>query len=100
MHRKPYLTIGALVYSGAFITYALAEIHDVLFLAVIVFIGTLGLVQMDVMADTMCCERSKFEPEATKVVVTQINFVLMGPTFVSLSHEIQKFPFSFFICYF
>ena len=29
MRRKPYLTIGALLYSGAFVLYALAAVDDV-----------------------------------------------------------------------
>ena len=30
------------------------------------FFGTLGLIQLDVMADTMVVERSKFEPDENK----------------------------------
>lgn len=50
MRRKPYLTIGALVYSGAFVLYSLSAVDNVIFLAVCIFIGTLGLIQLDVMA--------------------------------------------------
>lgn len=66
MHRKPYLMIGALLYSFSFIAYSMVGLHDVSFLAWSVFMGTLGLIVMDVMADTMCVQRSKFEPEETK----------------------------------
>lgn len=74
MHRKPYLTIGALVYSASFMVYSILEFHNVVFLAVCVFIGTLGLIQLDVMADTMCVERSRFEPEESKVRRIQAHF--------------------------
>jgi BT1 family len=37
MRRKPYLTIGALVYSSAFMLYALAAIDNVVRLVVILF---------------------------------------------------------------
>ena len=36
------------------------------FLAICLFFGTLGLIQLDVMADTMVVERSKFEPDENK----------------------------------
>jgi MFS family permease len=63
MRRKPYLTMGALLYSSAFVFYALCAVDNAVLLAVCIFLGTLGLIQMDVMADTMCVERSRFEPE-------------------------------------
>lgn len=66
MHRKPYLTFGALIYSAAFIFYAVTPINNVVVLAICIFCGTIGLIQVDVMADTMCVERSKFEPDETK----------------------------------
>jgi hypothetical protein len=66
LHRKPYLTMGALAYSAAFISYAFMKADNVVLLGACVFFGTLGLIQVDVMADTMCVERSKFEPEATR----------------------------------
>ena len=66
MNRKPYLAIGSLLYSFSFMAYSLVGKHDVTFLSVCTFLGTLGLIQMDVMADTMCVQRSKFEPEETK----------------------------------
>lgn len=66
MQRKPYLTIGALLYSFAFISYGIAGEDNVVLLALCVFMGTLGLIQMDVMADTMCVQRSKFEPEDSR----------------------------------
>jgi MFS family permease len=66
MHRKPYLTIGALVYSFAYMGYAWYGKDDVVVLAGCIFLATLGLIQMDVMADTMCVQRSKLEPEEEK----------------------------------
>lgn len=66
MHRKPYLAFGSLLYSCAFMTYAFIGKHDVALLSICIFIGTLGLIQMDVMADTMCVQRSKLEPEEQK----------------------------------
>ena len=88
MHRKPYLTIGALLYSTAFILFSLVGKDSIIYLSLSIFFGTLGrqymelnqvyvqsnvcifgcvgLIQMDVMADTMCVERSKFEEEETK----------------------------------
>lgn len=53
MHRKPYLALGALVYSASFLTYAILGIENVMFLAICIFMGTLGLITMDVMCDTM-----------------------------------------------
>lgn len=92
MHRKPYLAIGALVYSSAFLMYAMSGSRNVGVLAGCMFMGTLGLITMDVMCDTMVCiaaissfiltvyfylqfniffsvqcvERSRFEPDAIK----------------------------------
>jgi hypothetical protein len=66
LHRKPYLALGSIVYSFSFLVYALVGMHNVVFLAVIIFMGTLGLIQMDVMADTMTVERSKYESDADK----------------------------------
>lgn len=66
LHRKPYLAIGAIMYSTAFIAYSVLGKHDVVLLSLSIFLGTIGLIQMDVMADTMCVQRSKFEPEETK----------------------------------
>jgi hypothetical protein len=63
MQRKPYLTIGALLYSFAFMTYGLMGVDSIVMLSLCIFIGTLGLIQMDVMADTMCVQRSRFEKE-------------------------------------
>ena len=65
-HRKPYLVAGALIYSSAYIFYALSSINHVLFLAGCIFIGTIGLIQMDVMTDTMLVERSKFEKDPNR----------------------------------
>jgi len=66
LHRKPYLTMGALLYSTAFILYAVCRIEHVAWLAICIFVATVGLIQMDVMADTMCVERSKFECDKTR----------------------------------
>eukprot|EP01039_Chlorochromonas_danica_P009548 gene9548-10553_t len=66
MHRKPYLAIGAVLYSTAFMAYAILGVHSVVFLSACTFMGTIGLIQMDVMADTMCVQRSKYEPEDTR----------------------------------
>lgn len=66
MHRKPYLAIGSLVYSSAFMIYGLIGHHNIAFLSICIFVGTLGLIQMDVIADTMCVQRSKLEPEGKK----------------------------------
>lgn len=66
MHRKPYLFIGSIMYSMAYLLYSLSGQDNVTLLAICIFFATLGLVQMDVMADTMCVERSKFEPEDIK----------------------------------
>lgn len=73
-----------MLYSGAFIFYALAGVDDTVLLAVTIFmgvccksyykflsykyslIGTLGLIMMDVMCDTMCVERTRFEEESIR----------------------------------
>lgn len=65
-HRKPYLTMGALLYSAAFVSYSLMAVDNVVLLAGCIFSGTMGLICLDVMADTMCVERSKFEEEAVR----------------------------------
>ena len=56
-HRKPYLVIGAVLYSGSFILFSLFgfQQNSIILLAVTIFFGTLGLIMMDVMADTMVC---------------------------------------------
>ncbi len=66
MHRKPYFCMGSLLFSLSFISYYLNGKNNLMLLAVCIFMGTLGLIQMDVMADTMCVQRSKFEPEESK----------------------------------
>lgn len=66
MHRKPYLIIGAFLYSLSFMMYSWLGIHNVVYLAISIFLGTVGLIVMDVMVDTMCVQRSKFEPEESK----------------------------------
>lgn len=65
-HRKPYLIMGSIIYSGAFILYSMSASDNVMFLAFCIFLGTVGLIQMDVMTDTMVVERSKFEKEAVR----------------------------------
>lgn len=66
MHRKPYLSMGALIYSSSSILYAVTDFDNILFLAATLFISTLGLICFDVMADTMCVERSKFEESSQR----------------------------------
>eukprot|EP01035_Chromulina_nebulosa_P019522 gene19522-25419_t len=66
MHRKPYLTMGALLFSFSYITYALSPTHDIVLLAICIFIGTIGLIVLDVITDTMCVERSRFEADFHK----------------------------------
>ena len=63
LHRKPYFAMGAIVYSASFAAYGLLGMHNVQLLSLCLFLGTVGLIQMDVMADTLCVQRSKFEPE-------------------------------------
>jgi sugar phosphate permease len=60
LHRKPYLTMGAVLYSFAFILYAAAGRDSILLLAACLFVGTLGLITMDVMCDTMV--RTRLRP--------------------------------------
>ena len=62
LHRKPYTTMGSLLFSMAYLTYGLSGVHDVSLLAICTFIGTIGLIMIDVMADAMCVQRSKFQP--------------------------------------
>ena len=66
-HRKPYLTFGALLYSLSFIYYGLSNVSDIVLLACCICVGTIGLIQMDVMTDTMLVERSKFEKEVVEM---------------------------------
>jgi MFS family permease len=66
MHRKPYLCLGSLLFSLSFIVYYINGQNNLMLLAVCIFVGTLGLIQMDVMVDTMCVQRSKFEAEESK----------------------------------
>lgn len=70
MHRKPYLTLGCIIYSAAFLYYAylagIQDIHDEMILSYVILISTLGLIIVDVMGDTMCVQRSRFEPEMCK----------------------------------
>ena len=80
MHRKPYLCSGLAIYSTSYIFYATFACHSSITLALCLFIGnrirfllthilpdlilrlgTMGLIQLDVMCDTMTVERSRFE---------------------------------------
>ena len=58
LHRKPYLTIGALIYSVASILYAISDEDNIIGLAVSLFIATLGMIMLDVMADTMVMSKT------------------------------------------
>ena len=64
MRRKPYLVLGFFLQAAPFIAYAIADIQTIDFLAICIFVGTIGLIMMDVMCDTMVVERSKFEEDA------------------------------------
>ena len=64
MHRKPYLVIGFVLQCIPFVLYAMLGIETIDFLALCIFLGTLGLIMMDVMCDTMVVERSKFEEDS------------------------------------
>jgi Na+/melibiose symporter-like transporter len=64
--RISYLIIGIIVYSGSLLSYTVVGVDSVVFLSVCMFIATLGLIQIDVVADAMCVERSKFELEDEK----------------------------------
>jgi hypothetical protein len=66
MHRKPYLAIGALLFSGSYVLYSCVEKNNITLLSTCIFIGTLGLIVLDVMADTMCVQRSRYESEIEK----------------------------------
>jgi len=57
MHRKPYLVFGMFLYSGMYMLYGFAGRDSFQFLCFCVFFATLGLIMMDVMADTMVVER-------------------------------------------
>ena len=61
MHRKPYLTLGCIIYSAAFLYYAylagIKDVHDEMVLSYVILISTLGLIIVDVMGDTMCVQR-------------------------------------------
>ena len=46
MHRKPYLTMGTLLYSLAFILYSFSDHDSVVKLAMCIFFGTMGLIQL------------------------------------------------------
>jgi len=49
MHRKPYLTIGSLVYSAAYLIYGIYAAqakHDLVLLCACTFFGAVGLVRI------------------------------------------------------
>jgi BT1 family len=60
MRRKPYLTIGALVYSSAFMLYALAAIDNVVRLGVILFTRNYTVLRMAT-ASSRSRRKSKIE---------------------------------------
>ena len=67
--RKPYLLIGTIIYALSWLYYSQVEASgsgSLIQLSTVTFISTMGLITIDVMADTMCVERSKFEPETIK----------------------------------
>lgn len=62
MHRIPYLVLGACFYSLSFISYGVIRQDNIVLLSGCIFLGTSGLILMDVIVDTLCVERSRFEP--------------------------------------
>ena len=52
MRRKPYLVLGFFLQAAPFIAYAIADIQTIDFLAICIFVGTIGLIMMDVMCDS------------------------------------------------
>jgi MFS family permease len=83
MRRKPYFAIGTLLFSIAYISYGVIGVHNVVLLAVTTFVGTIGMIMFDVMADTMCVERSKFEPENAKVMrIAIMNYCICLPVYM------------------
>ena len=44
------MTMGAVIYSSAYMTYAWLGSDSIVFLAACIFVGTLGLIELDVMA--------------------------------------------------
>lgn len=69
MHRKPYLVAGVVIYTVSWLYYAEVEragAGSLWMLSIVVFISTMGLIIIDVMADTMTVERSKYEPDSIK----------------------------------
>lgn len=55
MNRKPYLIIGLFIYSFSMYSYSFLSNDNIIHLAICLFIGTVGLIMMDVIADTMVC---------------------------------------------
>ena len=69
LHRKPYLTIGSFITALAYLVYWYESKngnHNYKLLALCVFVGACGQIMVDVMCDTMCVQRSKFEPIDSK----------------------------------
>ncbi|RYY81011.1 hypothetical protein EON63_16385 [archaeon] len=46
LHRKPYLAIGAMLYSFAYMTYSVVGLHNVVFLSACVFMATIGMTRL------------------------------------------------------
>lgn len=64
--RKSYLLLGYVIYAASMMTLAYIGQPDVIELAVLLFVGTTGIIMSDVSADTIVVERSKYEPEHKK----------------------------------
>ena len=75
LHRKPYLVIGGFIYSMSYLIYAMLHLNDEISLALCTFIGTMGLIQLDVMCDTMCVERTRFEDKKSQVITARCNTI-------------------------
>lgn len=71
-HRKPYLTLGAMIYSASYVYFALVADKNVMTLALATFIGTMGMIMMDVMADTMVFACVSVQSVATPCAVMLI----------------------------
>jgi sugar phosphate permease len=64
MNRKPYLMIGMILWSSFLLVYSVLMSENVFLLSLCVIMSQMGLLQMDVMVDTLLVIRSKqFESE-------------------------------------
>jgi MFS family permease len=63
LHQPRHHVTGMTIYSTVFISFALLGVNNIALLGACIFCATVGLIMMDVMADTMCVERAKLEPE-------------------------------------